>query len=365
MEFLLVGAGGETGRALARLLSAAGYSVTLADDTWLSNARASDFKGIDGGHVICLAQCEASIKELLEKLKFGQFLLVHRPGAEKSPFVSEIADLTQVTTSPVIAFNPGGDDVLTTVIESAVENQNCGKIVPAPYISAEELAKALCAIALKGANKHYHIAGPDILSADDVARALKAVTRMELRIEGEAGDKDCPASTYDAEFGAIPSHGAAALREVIGKHLLLRKALSPNSRGKTTICERDGTLTYRDAESDGELVLPLGTPAAFEIASKAWLRAGWDVKHHYSFSWLGRPVIQLPEDLVRMQELIASIRPDVIIETGIAHGGSLIFYASLMEAMDHGRVIGIDIEIRAHNRAAIEDHRMFKRIDFF
>jgi cephalosporin hydroxylase len=71
---------------------------------------------------------------------------------------------------------------------------------------------------------------------------------------------------------------------------------------------------------------------------------------------MGRPIIQLPEDMVRAQELIFRVKPDVLIETGIAHGGSLVFYASLFKTMERGRVIGVDIEIRPHNRAAIEAH---------
>lgn len=100
----------------------------------------------------------------------------------------------------------------------------------------------------------------------------------------------------------------------------------------------------------------LDTPEAFNIISDIWLRAGWDNKHVYTFTWLGRPIIQLPEDMFRLQEVIHSVRPDVIVETGVAHGGSLVFYASLCKAMDHGRVIGVDVEIRPHNRAAIESH---------
>lgn len=100
----------------------------------------------------------------------------------------------------------------------------------------------------------------------------------------------------------------------------------------------------------------LGTPEAFSAISEAWLRCGWDTKYVYSFSWLGRPIIQLPEDMVRIQEAIFSVHPDVIIETGVAHGGSLIFYASLCKAMERGRVVGIDIEIRPHNRRALESH---------
>ena len=101
---------------------------------------------------------------------------------------------------------------------------------------------------------------------------------------------------------------------------------------------------------------PIGSPEAFRIVSRLWLRAGWETKYVYSFTWLGRPIIQLPEDLIRVQEVIHTVRPDVIIETGIAHGGSLVFYASLLKAIGRGRVIGIDVEIRPHNRAAIEGH---------
>jgi cephalosporin hydroxylase len=108
--------------------------------------------------------------------------------------------------------------------------------------------------------------------------------------------------------------------------------------------------------------LPFDSPEAFEAVSAAWLRCGWDVKYVYGFTWMGRPVIQLPEDMIRIQEVIWRLRPDVIVETGVAHGGSLIFYASLFEAMGHGRVIGIDVDIRSHNRATIEAHLLSRRI---
>jgi cephalosporin hydroxylase len=85
-------------------------------------------------------------------------------------------------------------------------------------------------------------------------------------------------------------------------------------------------------------------------------------QYSYNFSWMGRPIIQYPQDIVAMQEIIWDIRPDLIIETGIAHGGSLIFYASLLELIGKGEVLGIDIDIRKHNRAEIEKHPMFKRI---
>jgi cephalosporin hydroxylase len=115
-------------------------------------------------------------------------------------------------------------------------------------------------------------------------------------------------------------------------------------------------------DGDGTRAVPFSDPQAFALVSKAWLRIGWDVKYVYRFTWLGRPIIQLPEDIVRLQELFFRVRPDVVVETGVAHGGSLVLFASLCEAIGHGHVVGVDIEIRLHNRAAIEEHPLFPRI---
>ena len=84
--------------------------------------------------------------------------------------------------------------------------------------------------------------------------------------------------------------------------------------------------------------------------------------YSYNFSWLGCPIIQYPQDIVMMQEIIWTVKPDLIIETGIARGGSIIFYASILELIGKGKVLGIDIDIREHNRKAIEAHPMFRRI---
>lgn len=104
--------------------------------------------------------------------------------------------------------------------------------------------------------------------------------------------------------------------------------------------------------------LDLYTDEAFELISRQWMRVGWNQKYAYTFTWLGRPVIQFPEDMVRAQEVVYRVKPDVIVETGVAHGGSLIFYASLCKLMGKGRIIGVDIEIRPHNRTAIEAHEL-------
>jgi len=107
----------------------------------------------------------------------------------------------------------------------------------------------------------------------------------------------------------------------------------------------------------------LDSAEGFSLLTRLWLRVGWALRYSYGFSWLGRPVIQLPEDLVRVQELLYRVRPDVIIETGIAHGGSLVFSASICRLLGRGRVIGIDREIRAANRRALEEHELAPLID--
>jgi cephalosporin hydroxylase len=123
-----------------------------------------------------------------------------------------------------------------------------------------------------------------------------------------------------------------------------------------TIDETKGVVTVDGP--GGPVTHSLASAEGFRIVSEAWVRCGWDAKYVYSFTWMGRPIIQLPDDMLRAQEVIYAVKPDVIIETGVAHGGSLIFYASLCKAMGRGRVVGIDIEIRPHNRAAIEAHEM-------
>lgn len=116
--------------------------------------------------------------------------------------------------------------------------------------------------------------------------------------------------------------------------------------------------TIIQENEDGTRTLDLYSKEAFELISGLWTKVGWDQRYSYTFSWMGRPIIQLPEDMVRTQEVLYRVKPDVIVETGVAHGGSLIYYASLCKAMGKGRVIGVDIEIRSHNREAIESHEM-------
>jgi cephalosporin hydroxylase len=111
-------------------------------------------------------------------------------------------------------------------------------------------------------------------------------------------------------------------------------------------------------DGDGTQQIPLFSERGFETLSDLWVKVGWHQRYSYSFTWLGRPVIQLPEDLIRVQEVVCAVRPTVIVETGVAHGGSLIFYASLLKLLGQGKVVGIDVAIRPENRRAIESHAM-------
>lgn len=97
--------------------------------------------------------------------------------------------------------------------------------------------------------------------------------------------------------------------------------------------------------------------------SRTWMESAGKHRYSYNFQWMGRPIIQFPQDMIAMQEIIWNTKPDLIIETGIAHGGSLVYYASILELLGKGKVLGIDIDIREHNRREIEAHPMFHRID--
>ena len=136
---------------------------------------------------------------------------------------------------------------------------------------------------------------------------------------------------------------------------------------------------YEQFKREGlEEIAKLGADKEMAALSSGWLNRANNFKYSYHFEWMGRPIIQYPQDIVAMQELIWSVKPDLIIETGIAHGGSLIFSASMLALLDlsdalangstidpatsRRKVLGVDIDIRRHNRAAIEAHPMASRI---
>lgn len=115
--------------------------------------------------------------------------------------------------------------------------------------------------------------------------------------------------------------------------------------------------------SKEEFKVDLYSKEGLEMLSNLWVKVSTEFKMMYELTWLGRPIIQYGSDMIMLQQLIWDIKPDIFVETGIAHGGSLIYTASLFELMgNNGQVIGIDVEIRAHNRTAIEQHPLFKRI---
>jgi cephalosporin hydroxylase len=117
------------------------------------------------------------------------------------------------------------------------------------------------------------------------------------------------------------------------------------------------------AESSSAIIAAMRDDRDLQGSCRMLLRELTRCKYVYNFSWMGRPIIQVPQDVMAMQEIVWATKPDIIIETGIAHGGSLIFYASMLELVGgKGRVVGIDIDIREHNRVEIEKHPMAKRI---
>lgn len=126
---------------------------------------------------------------------------------------------------------------------------------------------------------------------------------------------------------------------------------------KIVIDDVNKTLEVADKERKSKL--DLYGPEAYSLIAELWMKTSWNQKYPYTFTWMGRPIIQHPEDMLRLQEVIYHLKPDVIVETGVAHGGSLIFYASLMKFMGYGKkVIGVDVEIRRSNREAIESHEL-------
>lgn len=103
-----------------------------------------------------------------------------------------------------------------------------------------------------------------------------------------------------------------------------------------------------------------------KMKSLDWMLHADKYKYTYNYTWLGRPIIKYPNDIVLMQEIIWDVKPDLVIETGIAHGGSIIFSASMLELIGgDGQVVAVDTDIREHNRKEIEKHPMYKRITMF
>jgi cephalosporin hydroxylase len=112
-----------------------------------------------------------------------------------------------------------------------------------------------------------------------------------------------------------------------------------------------------------EQIERMGLDGELAALTRAWLEKSLHHRYSYHFTWMGRPIIQYPQDMVAMQEILWRVKPDLVVETGIAHGGSIVFYASILELIGHGSVLGIDVDIRPHNRSALESHPMKRRYE--
>ncbi|MFN7925457.1 MAG: CmcI family methyltransferase [Bryobacteraceae bacterium] len=130
----------------------------------------------------------------------------------------------------------------------------------------------------------------------------------------------------------------------------------------STCLETAADTTVTIASGGRRTTVDLYTREGLEAVAGLWLKLSAEFRLMYDLTWLGVPIIQLPGDIVMMQELIWRIRPEAIVECGFAHGGSAIFYASILELAGKGEVIGVDVEVRKYNRLAVESHPMAHRI---
>jgi len=243
------------------------------------------------------------------------------------------------------------------------------------YVGIHDVVALLPRIAAGGREPVYNLASGANVTNGEIVEELARLTGCSVSVRPDAETWSYPEidiALAREEFGFAPSRLLHDLPALVDSYRCEAASPQPVPQGSgkpaepaagsrsVTIDDRRGLVVV---EEDGKTgTYDLGTPEAFALVSDAWLRAGWWVKHIYTFSWMGRPIVQLPEDLVRLQELVGSVRPDVIIELGVAHGGGLVFYASLCRMLGRGRVIGVDVEIRPHNREAIEAHPLFEHI---
>jgi cephalosporin hydroxylase/nucleoside-diphosphate-sugar epimerase len=213
----------------------------------------------------------------------------------------------------------------TITLRSSLESER-------DYICVDALAAILVRIATTGRHQLYNVAGGENVTNREVTSAIAELTGCSVSVVSGApttGFARIDCSRIREEFGFAPPRLLDDLPRLVAEGRVIPEP--------------------KESECNDEL-------AAFDAASDQWLATALRMKYPYTFTWMGRPVIQFPDDLLRLQEIVFRVQPDVIIETGVAHGGSLIFYASLCKVLGRGRVIGIDVEIRPHNRSAIEAH---------
>src|SRR3982750_3124118 len=125
--------------------------------------------------------------------------------------------------------------------------------------------------------------------------------------------------------------------------------------------QKDLKPTITVQTPDGPRELDIYSEEGFEALANLFTRSGWQRRISYEPTWLGIPIIQTPEDMVMMQELLWKVRPDLVVECGVAHGGALVLYASILDLLGKGHVIGVDVEIRKYNRLALQSHPLSRR----
>jgi cephalosporin hydroxylase len=222
------------------------------------------------------------------------------------------------------------------------------------YVSVDDVVDLVLRIAREGRQRVYNVASSANVTHGEIVDCLQATTGCAVEVRPPRRARGLSADRHRPGHRGVRLPVRSPARRPPRRGGALR-AGSPGPR-MITIDTAAGIVTVTG--EGGSRTLRFDDPEAFEIVSKAWLRVGWNVKHVYGFTWLGRPIIQLPEDVIRLQEVLFTVQPDVIVETGVAHGGGVIFFASLCKLLGRGRVIGVEIAFRATNRAAIEAHSL-------
>ncbi len=248
-------------------------------------------------------------------------------------------------------------------------------------LPVHDAAEALVHLLIKGCSGRYNICSGQAVQLGDVVRHLANLCEADpapvLELATHRPGDPALLVGCNARLLATGWRPAWTLEQGLAAMIASSQTHPINS------CQKEHTMTP-DQQFNAERRERLDAYSqdkAFRGLSRQWLQESMSRKYVYNFDWLGRPIIQYPQDMVGVQQLVWTVRPDLIIETGIAHGGSLILSASLLALLDmcdaieagatldprcsNRKVIGIDIDIRAHNRAAIEAHPMASRIQMF
>jgi cephalosporin hydroxylase/nucleoside-diphosphate-sugar epimerase len=361
---------------LARVFAAAGGRRVVAAGTCAEYDWTGGLEATPAARATCYGESKSALRDALEtearqagfKFAWGRIFFPYGPAEKPDRLIASTAR----------ALVAGG----------AVECRSAARVVD--YVYVADVGNAFAALVDSGVEGVFDVGSGCGMQLEAILRRFeKLAGRQGVVRFADPAREEAPVvadiGRLERELGWRPrwtlDTGLKATLEWWRREAAREEAPTPDTLPAVRGAERDGhdaggeraagglilridlERAFVEAQDgDGVRSYALDTPEAFALVSQAWLRAGWDTKYVYGFTWFGRPVIQLPEDLIRVQEVIYRIRPAVIVETGIAHGGSLVFYASLCKAMGHGRVIGVDIEIRPHNRKALEEHPLIDLI---